>query len=125
MKKQVKKFMLEVLLVCFALALASVSASAPALAQGDKITTVRLADQPGAEVDYAAVWIAEMLGYYDKEGIKIERRTYPNGPAGLLDFASQSIDAEMAAIVPFMQFAARGGEFKLVMSLTKGNAALV
>ena len=49
----------------------------------------------------------------------------PNGPAGLLDLPSGSVDAVMAAIVPFMQFAARGGEFKLVMSLTKGNAALV
>jgi NitT/TauT family transport system substrate-binding protein len=69
--------------------------------------------------------VAELLGYYDAEGIKIERKTYANGPAGLLDFANQSVDAEMAAIVPFMQFAARGGEFKLVMSLTKYNAALV
>jgi len=86
---------------------------------------VRLADQPGAEVDYAAVWVAEDQGYFKDESISIERRTYANGPAGLLDFANKSIDAEMAAIVPFMQFAARGGEFKLVMSVTKGNAALV
>ena len=125
MRRRLKRWMLEFLIVCFALTIASLSASAPALAQGSKVTTVRLADQPGAEVDYAAVWIAEMLGYYEKEGIKIDRRTYPNGPAGLLDFASEAIDAEMAAIVPFMQFAARGGEFKLVMSLTKGNAAFV
>jgi len=125
MRRRLKRWMLEFLIVCFALTIASLSASAPALAQGSKVTTVRLADQPGAEVAYAAVWIAEMLGYYEKEGIKIDRRTYPNGPAGLLDFASEAIDAEMAAIVPFMQFAARGGEFKLVMSLTKGNAAFV
>jgi ABC-type nitrate/sulfonate/bicarbonate transport system substrate-binding protein len=88
-------------------------------------TTVRLADQPGAEVDYAAVWIAEGLGYFEQEGIKIDRRSYPNGPAAMLDFPSGSLDAVMAAIVPFMQFAARGGEFKLIMSLTKGNAPLV
>ena len=125
MRRKLKRWMLEFLIVCFALTIASLSASAPALAQGGKVTTVRLADQPGAEVDYAAVWIAEILGYYEKEGIKIDRRTYPNGPAGLLDFASEAIDAEMAAIVPFMQFAARGGEFKLVMSLTKGNAPFV
>jgi sulfonate transport system substrate-binding protein len=87
--------------------------------------TVRLADQPGAEVDYAAVWIAEGLGHFEQEGIKIERHSYANGPAAMLDFPNQSIDAVMAAIVPFMQFAARGGEFKLIMSLTKGNAPLV
>jgi len=89
------------------------------------MTTVRLADQPGAEVDYAAVWVAEGLGYYEKEGIKIERKTYANGPAALLDMPSGSVDAVMAAIAPFMQFVARGGELKMVMSLTKGNAALV
>ena len=89
------------------------------------VTTVRLADQPGAEVDYAAVWIAEGLGYLEEEGIKIDRRSYANGPAAMLDFPSGSIDAVMAAIVPFMQFAAGGGQFKLIMSLTKGNAPLV
>jgi NitT/TauT family transport system substrate-binding protein len=96
-----------------------------ALAAPSTVKTVRLADQPGAEVDYAAVWIAEALGYFDAEGIKIERHTYGNGPAAMLDFPNQSIDAVMAAIVPFMQFAARGGEFKLIMSLTKFNAPLV
>jgi NitT/TauT family transport system substrate-binding protein len=95
------------------------STAAPAL------KTVRLADQPGAEVDYAAVWIAEALGHFEAEGIKIERHTYANGPAAMLDFPNGSIDAVMAAIVPFMQFAARGGEFKLIMSLTKYNAPLV
>jgi NitT/TauT family transport system substrate-binding protein len=89
------------------------------------IKTVRLADQPGAEVDYAAVWIAEALGHFEAEGIKIERHSYANGPAAMLDFPNGSIDAVMAAIVPFMQFAARGGEFKLIMSLTKYNAPLV
>jgi len=89
------------------------------------MTTVRLADQPGAEVDYAAVWVAEALGYYDKEGIKIDRKTYANGPAALLDMPSGSVDAVMAAIAPFMQFVARGGDLRMVMSLTKGNAALV
>ncbi len=87
--------------------------------------TVRLADQPGAEVDYAAVWIADELGYFAAEGIEIERHSYANGPAAMLDFPSGSIDAVMAAIIPFMQFAARGGEFKLIMSLTKYNAPLV
>ncbi len=103
------------------LALAS---APPARAQGQTMT-VKLGDQTGSEVDYAAIWVADLMGYYAAEGIKIERHTYANGPAGLLDFANQSIDAEVAAIVPFMEFAARGGDFKLVMSVTKYNAALV
>jgi NitT/TauT family transport system substrate-binding protein len=96
-----------------------------ALGQGKAMTTVRLGDQPGAEVDYAAVWVAEGLGYYEQEGIWIDRKTYANGPAALLDMPSGSVDAVMAAIAPFMQFVARGGDLKIVMSLTKGNAALV
>jgi NitT/TauT family transport system substrate-binding protein len=92
-----------------------------ARAQGTKV--VRLADQSGSEVDYAAVWVAELNGEYEKEGIKIERKTYANGPSALLDI--NNLDAVMAAIVPFMQYAARGGDIRIVMSVTKGNAPIV
>jgi NitT/TauT family transport system substrate-binding protein len=94
---------------------------ASAIAQGSK--TVRLADQNGSEVDYAAVWVAELNGYYEQEGIKIDRKTYPNGPSALLDI--NNLDAVMAAIVPFMQYVARGGDVRIVMSVTKGNAPIV
>lgn len=93
----------------------------PAAAQALK--TVRLADQNGSEVDYAAVWVAELNGYYEEEGIKIERKTYANGPSALLDI--NSLDAVMAAIVPFMQYVARGGDLRIVMSVTKGNAPII
>ncbi|HZZ95267.1 MAG TPA: ABC transporter substrate-binding protein [Usitatibacter sp.] len=112
---------------------ATVLASAAALsmaagavhAQDKPMTVVKLGDQAGAEVDYAAVWVAESQGYYADEGIKIDRKTYANGPAALLDMPSGSVDAVMAAIAPFMQYVARGGDLRIVMSLTKGNAALV
>jgi NitT/TauT family transport system substrate-binding protein len=94
---------------------------ASAIAQEAK--TVRLADQNGSEVDYAAVWVAELNGYYEHEGIKIDRKTYPNGPSALLDI--NNLDAVMAAIVPFMQYVARGGDVRIVMSVTKGNAPIV
>jgi NitT/TauT family transport system substrate-binding protein len=100
-------------------------AAGAAHAQGKAMTAVRLGDQSGAEVDYAAVWVAESQGYYADEGIKIDRKTYANGPAALLDMPSGSVDAVMAAIAPFMQFVARGGDLRIVMSVTKGNAALV
>ena len=106
--------------VCLAL-----TVSGFAHAQARTPTVVRLADQPAAEVCYAAVWVAEMLGYYEQEGIKIDRRTYPNGPAALLDCPSGNIDAVMAGLSPIMQFAAGGGQFVMVASLTKGNAPLV
>src|SRR5688572_14340072 len=67
-----------------------------ALAQQKAV--VRLADQPGAEVDYAAVWVAELNGYFDEEGIKIDRRTYANGPAALLELPSGNVDAVMAGL---------------------------
>jgi NitT/TauT family transport system substrate-binding protein len=93
----------------------------PAIAQG--MRTVRLADQNGSEIDYAAIWVAELNGYFEQEGIKIDRKTYPNGPSALLDI--NNLDAVMAAIVPFMQYVARGGDVRIVMSVTKGNAPIV
>ncbi len=107
------------------LALAVGMSALPALAQTPPLQTIRLADQPSAEVSYAVVWVAEALGYFAAEGIKIERKTFANGLAGLLEFANGNLDAQMAAIAPFMQFAARAGDFKMVISLTKGNSALV
>ncbi|HZP85975.1 MAG TPA: ABC transporter substrate-binding protein [Burkholderiales bacterium] len=94
-------------------------------AQAQKVDTLRLADQPGAEVDYAAVWVAEALGYYEQERIRIDRHTYPNGPAALLDLPSGNVDAVMAGLAPIMQFIAGGGNAVMVVSVTKGNAALV
>ncbi len=93
----------------------------PAAAQN--LTTVRFGDQTGSEVDYAAIWAADMNGYYKDEGIQLERKTYANGPAALLDL--NNLDAVTAAIVPYMLFAARGGEVTMVMSTTKGNAPIV
>jgi NitT/TauT family transport system substrate-binding protein len=93
--------------------------------QAQGVDTIRLADQSGAEVDYAAVWVAEALGYYDQEKIKIDRRTYPNGPASLLDLPSNNLDAVMCGLAPIMQFVAGGGQVVIVASVTKGNAALV
>lgn len=109
---------------------AAVAALALGLAWGSgahaqKVDTLRLADQPGAEVDYAAVWVAEALGYYEQEHIKIDRHTYPNGPAALLDLPSGNLDAVLAGLAPIMQFVAGGGQIVMVASITKGNAALV
>jgi len=95
-----------------------------AFAQQGKKSVVRLADQVGAEVDYAAVWVAEHEGYYDQENITIDRRTYANGPASLLDLA-KNLDAVMCGLAPIMQYAAGGGQFTMVASVTKGNAPLV
>lgn len=107
------------------LAVALAAAAFVVHAQAKPLQVIRLADQPSAEVSYAVVWIADDQGYFEQEGIKIERKTFANGPAGLLEFANGNIDAAMAAIAPFMQFAAQGGDFRMVMSLTKGNSALV
>ena len=95
----------------------------PLFAQSKK-TVIRLADQSGAEVDYAAIWVAENQGYYDQEGIQIDRRTYPNGPASLLDL-NKNLDAVMCGLGPIMQYAAGGGQFTMVCSVTKYNAPLV
>lgn len=110
--------------VLAALALALIGLD-PLAAYAQQVDTLRLADQPGAEVDYAAVWVAEALGYYEQEHIRIDRRTYSNGPAALLDLPSGNVDAVMAGLAPIMQFVAGGGNAVMVVSVTKGNAALV
>jgi len=93
----------------------------PAAAQD--LATIRFGDQTGSEVDYAAIWVADLNGYFKDEGIQVERKIYANGPATLLDI--NNLDATTAAIVPYMLFAARGGEMTMVMSTTKGNAPIV
>lgn len=104
--------------------ISSLPLATPARAQSSKKSVVRLADQAAAEVDYAAIWVAEHEGYFDQEGIQIDRRTYPNGPASLLDLA-KNLDAVMCGLAPIMQYAAGGGQFTMVASVTKGNAGLV
>ena len=109
----------------FALGLA-LGISPAALAQGGKaLTTVRLGDEIGSEADYANIWVADALGYYADEGVKIDRRTFNNGPEGLLHFANGEIDMIAAGLAPFMEMAARGQDFKMLMSVTKYNAPLV
>lgn len=98
-------------------------AALPSSANAQELTTVRVGDQVGSEVDYAAIWVAELNGYFEEEGIKLERKTYANGPSTLLDI--NNLDATTAAIAPYMQFLARGGEVVMVMSLTKGNAPII
>jgi NitT/TauT family transport system substrate-binding protein len=94
-------------------------------AQGAATVTVRFADQIGSEADYANVWVADALGFYANEGIKIDRKTFANGPEGLLHFANGEIDMMVGGLAPFMQAAARGQDFKMLMSVTKYNAPLV
>jgi NitT/TauT family transport system substrate-binding protein len=91
----------------------------------DGKTKISVADQVGSEVDYAAFWIALGKGYFDEEGIEIDRKTYANGPEAMLHFANGEVDAVMGGLAPFMQSAAQGQDFVMLMSLTKGNAPLV
>lgn len=106
-------------------AAASTAALWPHVATAQAQTTVRFADQIGSEVDYAAIWVAENLGYFKAAGITIHRDTYSNGPEGLLHFANGEEDAMVGGFAPFTQAAARGTKFVMVMSVTKNNAPLV
>lgn len=107
------------------LAATAATVAAPYVAKAQSMTTVRLADQIGSEVDYAAIWVAEHQGFYKDAGITIHRDTYSNGPEGLLHFANGEEDAMVAGFAPFMEAAARGTKFVMVMSVTKNNAPLV
>lgn len=109
---------------CIALAFSTLLAL-PLLAQTNAPVTVRFADQIGSEADYANIWVADALGYYAQEGVKIQRLTFANGPEGLLHFANGEVDMMVGGLAPFMQAASRGQEFKMLMSVTKYNAPLV
>lgn len=86
---------------------------------------VTIGDQIGSEVDYANVWVAEHEGYFAEEGIKLVRKTYANGPEALLHFANGEVQTMMGGLAPIMQAAARGQDFRILMSVTKNNAPLV
>lgn len=116
----------KVVTAAAAAALVGAMGVAPALAQGARpLIEVSIGDQIGAEVDYANVWVAEHEGYFAEEGIKLVRKTYSNGPEALLHFANGEIDTMMGGLAPIMQAAARGQDFRILMSVTKNNAPLV
>lgn len=112
------------LLVAAAVAV-SILTGLPGLVHAQKMTTIRVGDQIGSELDYGPYWIAVDKGYFKEEGITTVRRTYPNGPATLLDYNKGEVDAVMAGLAPYMQAAAQGSDFVVLMSITKGNAPLV
>ena len=87
--------------------------------------TLRVADGPGSELVYGPVWIAVQKGYFEEEGIKVARMTYANGPAMLLGYNKGEVDAVMAGLAPFLQAAAQGSDFIVLLSITKDNAPIV
>ncbi len=115
-------FIASAALACAFTLPAASAASAPAKRP---MITVTLGDEVGSEVDYANIWVAQHEGYYAKEGIRIERKTFNNGPEALLQFANGSLDFVVGGLAPFMEMAARGQQFKMLMSVTKYNAPLV
>jgi NitT/TauT family transport system substrate-binding protein len=100
-------------------------AALPGIGGAQKMTTIRVGDQIGSELDYGPYWIAVEKGYFKDEGITTVRRTYPNGPATLLDYNKGEVDAVMAGLAPYIQAAAQGSDFVVLVSITKGNAPLV
>jgi NitT/TauT family transport system substrate-binding protein len=105
--------------------LVAVLAVGAAHAQIKNPLTLRLADGVGSELVYGPVWIALHKGYFAEEGITIVRKTYANGPAMLLGYNKGETDAVMAGLAPFLQAAAQGSDYVMIMSITKDNAPIV
>jgi sulfonate transport system substrate-binding protein len=103
----------------------SIVLALPAVGAAQKVTTLRVGDQIGSELDYGPYWIAVEKGYLKEEGIATVRKTYPNGPATMLDYNKGEVDVVMAGLGPFLQAAAQGSDYVVVSSITKGNAPLV
>jgi NitT/TauT family transport system substrate-binding protein len=101
----------------------AVAGGTPATAE---VVSLRVGSQVGSELDYAPYWIAIEKGYFKQEGIEIiPKRAYANGPMTILDFNKGDLDAVLAGLGPYIQAAAQGSEFVMVMSITKNNAPIV
>jgi NitT/TauT family transport system substrate-binding protein len=108
-----------------ALMMLSLVLALPAVGAAQTMTTLRVGDQIGSELDYGPYWIAVAKGYFKDERIATTRKTYPNGPATLLDYNKGELDAVMAGFGPYLQAASQGADYVIVASITKGNAPLV
>lgn len=117
----------RILALACAVILVGMGMEGPGTAEGQtKPVTLRVGSQVGSELDYAPYWIAIEKGYFKEEGIEIvPKRSYPNGPLTILDFNKGDLDAVLAGLAPYLQAAAQGSEFVMVMSITKNNAPIV
>lgn len=69
--------------------------------------------------------VAVEKGYFAQEGIKLDMVTVQNGPQVIQLMEAGELQAGSAAIVPFLIGAARGVDYRLVISSAKGNAPLI
>jgi NitT/TauT family transport system substrate-binding protein len=65
-------------------------------------------------------------GYFEKEGLIIEKKTFISGPAMMLAMANGEINVCVSVGYPAMlQAAAQGVDLKILLSTTKGNSPVV
>jgi NitT/TauT family transport system substrate-binding protein len=65
-------------------------------------------------------------GYFEKEGLSIEIKTYINGPAVMMSMANGELNVCIGTgFPPMLQAAAQGVDAKILLSMMKGSAPVV
>jgi len=73
-----------------------------------------------------AFYLAVKNGYFEKEGIVIEKRTFVNGPSLMMAMANGELNMGISAgFPPLLQAAAQGVDFKTLLSMTKGSCPVI
>jgi ABC-type nitrate/sulfonate/bicarbonate transport system substrate-binding protein len=101
------------------------SNSAGSSNDSNSAATITVGDITGAELAYAPFHIALQKGFFEEEGLKIERRIFTNGPNMMMSVTNGELDVAMAGSTPILQAAAQGADVKIIMSITKDNAPVV
>lgn len=93
----------------------------------DKSQTIEInvGDITGGEVPYAQFHIAMEKGYFEEEGIKVNKKIFASGPNMMLSLANGEIDVAMAGSAPLLQAASQGTDMKIISSITKDNAPII
>jgi len=65
-------------------------------------------------------------GYFEKEGLTIELKTFINGPSVMMSMANGELDVCVGiGFPPMLQAAAQGVDSKILLSMMKGSAPVV
>ncbi|TDL75790.1 ABC transporter substrate-binding protein [Rhodococcus qingshengii] len=91
----------------------------------DEKVTLTIGDISAAEM-IAPMDIAIEKGFFEEEGIIIEKKVFANGPTLMMSMANGDVDvAVKTGYTPMLQAASQGADIMIVASMAKNNAPVV
>lgn len=91
----------------------------------DEKITLTIGDISAAEM-IAPLDMAIEKGFFEEEGIIIEKKVFANGPTLMMSMANGDIDvAVKTGYTPMLQAASQGADIKIVASMAKNNAPVI